>query len=183
LLAVAVSAWSPAAYAAVNPTVVSGLIDFEDQPVGAIAGNSLTIVSSGVPVTFSGVGLQIRTYGSAFPPTKGLSTLVDSEVITVEFGGELMQFVQFENIINGRYTAETDVVTGKAFDAANNLLDTETSAATIFRLDGPNIAKVVYDDDNMGGGYIIDNFEFATVPEPGLGSALILALIGIARRR
>jgi hypothetical protein len=141
-------------------------ITFEDQPFGNIAGNSLTIVAGGVPVTFSGVGLQVRPLGDVFPSGRMLSTRIDSEVITVTFGGLSVLFAEFENHINGRYTSEVDVITGTAFNAAGSIVDSAMNSDTIFRLEGPGITRIVYDDDNQGGGYLIDNFHFLVVPEP-----------------
>jgi hypothetical protein len=156
-----------------HATSVAPLITFDDQPFGSIAGQTLTIVAGDTPVTFSGTGLQIRSFGGSFPDTLALSTFGDSEVITVTFGGRVVQFVEFENFINGRYTDEVDFITGTAFNAAGHVVDMTTNADTIFRLEGPGITRVVYDDDNFGGGYLIDNFRFLVVPEP-TSSALVM---------
>jgi hypothetical protein len=117
-------------------------------------------------VTFAGVGLQIRSLGGPFPDGRLLSTRFDSEVITVTFGGLSVLFAEFENYINGRFTDEVDVINGRAYNAAGSIVDSATNADSIFRLDGAGITRLVYDDDNHGDGYLIDNFHFLAVPEP-----------------
>jgi hypothetical protein len=152
-----------------------GFIDFEDQPVGFIVGGTLTVNAAGIPVTFSGLGLNIREFGPPFPPTKVLSTAVDSQSIIVTFGASAqLNYAEIENLINGRFTDEVDIIKGTAFNLANLPIDTETSAATILRLDGPGIVRVQY-DDSESTGYVIDNFRFEVVPEP---TTLLLVMCG-----
>jgi len=163
-------------------------IDFESEPVGVYGGGSVTITVGAIPVHFSGPGLQIRQFGSPFPNTRVLSTSADAGPITISFGGGfLADYVEFENIVNGRYTSEVDSPIGTAYDSASNVLDTLQSSATIHRLNGPGIASVVYTEAATGEGFVIDNFTFdgTVVPEPSslwLAAAGIVAIL-IGRRR
>ena len=145
--------------------VASGLITFQDQPIGTYPGATVTITAGGVPVTFSGTGLQIRDIADlGFPPgsSRTLSTPVDLEPITaiVDFGeGVTVNFVQIRNWISGVYTTEVDTIVMSAYDASNNLLGTVTSSAEFISLAFPGIKRVVFDDVN-DTGYLIDEFQF-----------------------
>lgn len=158
------------------------VITFETVPVGLIAGDSITINAGGVNVTFTGAGLRIRQFSTPYPNTRVLSTLFDKNPITATFGsGYTADYVEIENIINGRFIAETDVIGGTAYNANNLVLDTKTNSNTIHHLGGPGIASIVYDDIPDGQGYVLDNFTF--VPEPS--SLALVGLMGlfVGRRR
>jgi hypothetical protein len=43
-------------------TLNAAVIDFEDQPVGSYAGDTVTITVGGAPVTVTGPGLRIRQF-------------------------------------------------------------------------------------------------------------------------
>lgn len=156
-------------------------ITFDEIPVGMIPGGTLTLNVGGIEVTFSGLGLQIRQFGAPFPSTRVLSTLTDIQPITVTFGGGITaDLVEVENLINGRFTSEIDVIRGDAFDPSNVLLDSASNSNTIHRLVGPDIARVVYDDvaGPHGNGYVLDNFTFTPVPEPTSIALLGLGVCG-----
>jgi hypothetical protein len=152
--------------------------------VGSYPGGTVTITAGGIPVTFEGPGLRIRQFGAPFPDTRVLSTTQDAGPITVLFPvGSPAIYVEFENIINGRYTREVDNPIGTAYDIGNNVLDMLQSSATWHRLEGPGIVKVVYVEGARFEGFVIDNFRFeftpSGVPEPatyalaGAGLALL----------
>jgi hypothetical protein len=157
------------------------VIDFENLAVGPIAGDTITLNVGGVDVTFSGAGLQVRQYGiehptSPFPTTKVLSTTLDVRPITITFqSGFSANYVEVENIVNGTYTPEVDVIVGTAYDVDSAVLDSQTNSNTIHHLTGPGIVRVVYDDDPHGEGYVLDNFSF--VPEPS--SLTLLGMAGL----
>jgi hypothetical protein len=148
-----------------NCVPVSGLITFQDQPIGPYPNGTVTISAGGVPVTFSGTGLHIRAITAAgFPPgaSRTLSTPSDFEPITaiVDFGeGVTANFVQIRNWISGVYDGEVDTIVMSAYDASNNLLGTVTSSAEFISLAFPGIKRVVFDDVNSTG-YVIDEFRF-----------------------
>jgi len=155
-------------------------IDFEGEPVGVYGGGSVTITVGAIPVTFTAPGLRIRQFGPPFPNSRVLSSSADAGPITVSFGaGFLADYVEFENIVNGRFTSEVDSPIGTAYDMASNVLDTLQTSATIHHLDGPGIASAVYVESVTGEGFVLDNFTFEgeVVPEP---SSLWLAAAGIA---
>jgi hypothetical protein len=149
-----------------NCMPVSGLITFQDQPVGPYPNGSVTISAGGVPVTFSGTGLHIRDLtADGFPPgsSRALSTPSDLEPITaiVDFGeGVSVNFVQIRNWISGVYTPEVDTIVMSAYDGSNNLLGTVTSSAEFISLAFPGIKRVVFDDVSNSTGYVIDEFRF-----------------------
>lgn len=167
---------------AILPTTLLAVvvvIDFEDQPVGSYLGETVTITAGGIDVTFTGPGLRIRQFGDPFPNTRVLSTNSDAGPIMVTFGGGFTAtYVEFENLINDRYTSEIDSPCGTAYDAFEVVLDAACNSNTIHHLDGPGIAKVVYVEGSPNEGFVVDNFAF--VPEPaticllGLGSLILL---------
>jgi hypothetical protein len=139
------------------------VIDFENAPVGPIPDETLVYEFGDVIVTFTGPGLQIRQFAAPFPDTRILSSLSDAGPITATFEGATADFVEIENIINGTYTAEIDVINGTAFDSGGKQLDAQANAETIHHLEGPGIATVVYVENQPGKGFVLDNFEFVGV--------------------
>lgn len=156
--------------------------DFESVPVGPLAGDTLVLTSQGVNVTFSANALQIRDFGGNFGNAGHvLSSWDDAGPITAVFS-QAVQSVSFENIINGRYSSEVDFIDGWAYDAGNNLVDSVSgSSADFLTLSGAGIVRVVWQEANVGGGFVVDNVSFV-IPAPGS-----LALVGFgglfARRR
>lgn len=183
------------------PVSLAGVIDFENQPFGNVAGETLVIESDGVTVTFTGIGLQIRTLGGGFDETycqsRYLSTSGDSEEITVTFSSSVND-VTILNPINGSVTGEIDEIDGEAYDAGDALLDSFSNADVLPTLIGPGITRVTYDDVSDGNGYVIGALSFneplapcATTPVPamsplGLSALVMLSLIigaQVIRRR
>jgi len=157
---------------AVALTVIGGiqcqsasLIDFEGLAVGPLPGGTVTLTVNGVPVTFSGLNLAIDIGN----PVAGNHTLHSGsyyDPITVTFGGGFSAgFVEIQNVFDNTSTIETDIIRGDAFAASGILLSTVTSSNMIIHLDGPGIARVVYDDVGQTG-FALDNFNFQVVPEP-----------------
>ena len=164
-------------------------IDFEGVTNADISADTLVISTAAGNVTFTGVGLRIRDLPSSFPLGNVLSTTGDTQPITVTFapGVELL-YAEVENRINGRFTSEVDVIVANAFDATSTVLDTETSSATILRMDGPGITRLTYDDSTPTTGYVLDNFVFEvadSVPVPAPAALLLLgtALAGLTTMR
>ena len=160
-------------------------IDFEGQPVGLYPGGTVTITAGGIPVIFQGPGLRIRQFGAPFPNTRVLSSYLDAGPITVLFPVGLSAiYVEFENIVNGRYTLEVDKPIGTAYDIGNNILDMLQSSADWHHLDGPGIVKVVYVEGAQFEGFVIDNFRFEAIPEPAtMWLAAVGVLVFLVRRR
>jgi hypothetical protein len=170
-----------------NRVDVSGLmITFQDQAVGSYADGTVTLLAGGVPVTFSGTGLQIRditSFGFPAGASRTLSTNVgpyEPISATLTFPeGVTANFVQIRNWISGVYTTESDTIVMSAYNASGVLLGTVTSSAEFVSLAFPGIAKVVFDD--VGTGYLIDEFQFM-VEELGGGHGP-LALHNSSRHR
>lgn len=92
MAAVFITAWLATGPLIASAVPISGVVDFETldgQPllVGPIAGGTVTfdnVQGSGVNVTFSGIGLQIRNFhdegipGTTYPDSNVLSTLLDA---------------------------------------------------------------------------------------------------------
>lgn len=171
----------------------AAVIDFEDQPFGALAGETLVVDIDGITVTFQGTGLQIRSLGgdfdTAYGQTRYLSTDGDSQQITVTFSGGSAEYVTILNPINGTVTGEVDIIDAEALDGGDGTLDSVTSSDELLTLNGPGIVKVTYDDD--GTGYVIGYLEFeataAATPVPTISTwatlLLMLMLGGFAFRR
>ena len=170
-----------------NRVDVTGLmITFQDQAVGSYADGTVTLLAGGVPVTFSGTGLQIRDITSlGFPAgaSRTLSTNVgpyEPISATLTFPeGVTANFVQIRNWISGVYTTESDTIVMSAYNASGVLLGTVTSSAEFVSLAFPGIAKVVFDD--VETGYLIDEFQFI-VEELGGGDGP-LALHDLSHHR
>jgi hypothetical protein len=156
------------------------VIDFNSLTPGSVPGGVLNLTAGGVPVAFSGTGLQVFDLGSPFFE-RVLATGNFQDPITVTFGGGFTALlVEIENHIDGALSAEVDVIAGEAFDAVDFSLDVQTNSNETHHLDGPGIVKVVYDD--VASGFAIDNFTFQSVPEPGGLVLTCLGLICLARR-
>jgi uncharacterized protein (TIGR03382 family) len=167
-------------------SATAGVIDFdfESTPEGAIPGDSLTLSSQGVDVTFNATGLQIRDFDTGFGNAGHvLSSFEDAGPIEVLFS-QAVQSVSFENVINGRYTSEVDFIDGVAYDAGNNIVDSFSGNASDFpTLSGAGIVRVTWVESEPGQGFVVDNVSFV-VPGPATLSALGLALgAGLRRRR
>ena len=139
---------------------IGDVIDFESVPVGPLPDETLVVVLDDVTVIFKGPGLQIRQFDDPFPFTRVLSSQFDAGPIKAAFDGATADFVEIENIINGTYTGEVDVIDGTAFDAGGNILDFQSNADTIHHLEGPGIASVMYVENAPGQGFVLDNFAF-----------------------
>lgn len=158
------------------------LIDFESENVGPVPGGVLTYNFGTYSVEFSGPGLRIRQEGGPFPNTKTLSTNGDAGPIEVKFIGTSVNYTQWENIINGTYTGEVDTPIGTAFDAFNNIVDSDQNSNTFFILQGPGIVKCSYSEGSPGEGFVMDNFSWE-VPSPGAVGLLGIAGLTAVRRR
>jgi len=206
MAAALITPWLATAPLIASATPLSGTVDFETldgQPLstGPIAGGTITfqnVQGSGVNVTFSGIGLQIRNpFGlpnTNYPDTNVLSTTADAQAITVTFTtGFSADSVSVVNLNSGAqlFAQEVDVIDARAFASQNPNqppLSQVTSSLSPLGLGGPGIRMVIFSD--TGTGYTIDDFSFVGrfdavtgVPEPGslvlLGGGL-LALAGIA---
>lgn len=173
---IAVTGFAAASNAAID-------FNFEDQSIGALAGETVTLTSQGVDVTFSGPGLQIRNFGASFNNAQNvLSSLSDAGPIEVIFSQAVLE-VSFENIINGRYTSEVDFIDGVAYDAANNIVDSFTGDISDRpTLSGAGIVRVVWAESNEFEGFVVDDVSFV-VPAPGAVALLGLGGLVAARRR
>jgi len=139
-------------------------------------GTSFTVTADGVDVTFSSTA---NMFIEDIAGQRVLRADTFQEPITVTFGGGFTAaFVEIDDTDFYSGIPDVDVVTGEAFDASNVSLGTNTvtfqTGSAIHHLNGPGIAKVVYDDVNTG--YVIDNFVFSAVPEP---ASLVLACLGM----
>ena len=158
------------------------LIDFESDPVGPIAGDTLVKNFGFGTVTFTGLGLQIRQFNAPWPSTRVLSTTGDAGPITVTFSGATANFITITNIINGTYTLEVDIIDGSAFDSGGFLIDFQSNSNTFHTLTGPGIASAVYIENFVGQGFVMDDFTFQ-VPAPGSLALLALGAVGVRRKR
>jgi hypothetical protein len=139
------------------------VITFEAMPLGPVPGGALVVDVGEFSVTFTAIGLVVRQFDDPFPFTHVLSSEFDAGPITATFEGGTADFVEIENIINGTYTAEVDVIVGTAFDLGGKQIDFAANADTIHHLDGPGIASVVYTENMPGQGFVMDNFAFEVV--------------------
>jgi hypothetical protein len=127
-------------------------------------------------VLFTGPGLQIRELSGPFPSdaSRVLSTTGDAGLITASFApGFTTSFVQITNWIHGGFTEEIDTIVISAFDLSNTLLGTVTGSNALVGLSFPGIARVTFDDQNDGRGFVLDNFTFTAEPVPEPGSLLL----------
>jgi len=182
-----------AAAAATFPAQAA-VIDFESL----VDGDLVTTQFAGI--TFSGA--TVLTAGTTlnefeFPPFSGVNVVVDD-------GGPIS--ISFDSPMGsvGGYFTYLEPVTLEAFDAANNLVASITSAfGTNMALSGepgslPNewletvfpagIASVVITGNAGGFSFVLDDFTYeplgtAVVPEPGSAPILLLGLASILAGR
>ncbi|MDX2035171.1 MAG: hypothetical protein SFX72_00870 [Isosphaeraceae bacterium] len=160
----------------------AGLIDFDSVPLGLVPEERLQIVSDGVKFTFTGPGLQIRDFDfDPFFSGRVLTTSGDRGPIVVSIESRrTANFLEIENLLDGRFGFEVDRIRGTAFDSRGGFLDTDEGSMRFLRLDGPGIAKVVF-EQVASTGFVIDNlrFELSSVvaPEP---STFFSASAGLA---
>tara|TARA_R110002073_G_scaffold37866_1_gene108912 strand:- start:64978 stop:65574 length:597 start_codon:yes stop_codon:yes gene_type:complete len=170
--------------AVVAGTAAAGVVDFdfEAQAAGGVAGEMMTLNSQGVDVTFSATGLQIRDFGASFGGAGHvLSSAGDAGPITAEFSSGV-NFVSFENLINGRYDSEVDMIDGWAYDAADNLVDSFSGSTADFATLTGDIWRVVYQESVPFAGFVMDNFSFR-VPAPSAMALLGMGGLMASRRR
>ena len=110
---------------------------------------------SGVNVTFSGIGLQIRKFhgegipGTNYPDSNVLSTTLDAQNITVTFStGFSADSVSVVNLNSGAklFTQEVDVIKARAFsseDPNQSPLSQVTRSFSPLPLGGPGIRMAV----------------------------------------
>jgi hypothetical protein len=165
-----------AAWLVGSGTASAEVITFQDQPLGLYPGGSVTVAAGPTSVVFTGPDLQIRDISGLFPPeaSRVITTAGDAGVITASFApGFTASFVQITNWIHGRFTDEIDTIVMSAFDPSNTLLGTVTSSKALIGLSFPRIARVTFDDQNDGRGFVLDNFTFSATPVPEPGSLLL----------
>lgn len=165
----------------------AALIDFEAFPIGPLAGDTLVTSAGGVGVTFSGLGLNIRTLPGAFTGAGNvLSTQTDFQQITVDFD-QAVNNLSFRNWISGNFTPEIDNINVDVFDINNVLLGSvSTSTDLDVAIPFAGVGRLQF-DDFRSTGYVLDNIQFdsVSVPEPAMLAlfGLGLAGLGFARRK
>ncbi|MBY0467458.1 MAG: hypothetical protein K2Q07_00610 [Burkholderiaceae bacterium] len=166
----------------------AGGFSFDDVPLGNIAGDSLTLSTEGVSVTFSGPGLLIRdltNLGAGY----ALSTAADAGPITVTFGGGFVaDSVAFFNPLHvGGH--EIDVALGVAYDTSGAEVARLLSGSALHYLGGGGISYVVYTEGAQTFGFTMGDFQFNVpappIPEPSQAVLMIPGLLALAacRRR
>jgi hypothetical protein len=173
--------------ALLSSTAQAGLIDFDDLPIGPVAGNSLTVEADGVEVTFSGNQLQIVSYeagsfGQYFPGTGNQITAggdwVGDLIVEIE-SGYTFDFIEIENHLSGDPPLyETDIITGMAYASNGALIDSFTSGLEIATLTGPGITRATF--GAFETAFAIDNFRFTAIPEPSVAWLIAVGLAALA---
>ncbi len=177
--------WAAALLSTTLTAQASGF-SFDDLPLGNIAGDTLTLSTEGVEVTFSGPGLLIRdltNLGAGY----ALSTAADAGPVTVKFGGGFVaDSVAFFNPLHvgGR---EIDVALGVAYSASGAEITRLLSGSALHYLAGSGISYVVYTEGTPSLGFTMGDFQFNVpappIPEPSQAALLIPGLLALAAYR
>ena len=161
---------------------------FDDLPLGNIAGETLTLSTEGVAVTFSGPGLLIRDLAH-LGAGRALSSSADAGPITVTFdGGFVADSVAFFNPLHVG-GPEVDIALGVAYDASGAEITRLLSGSVLHHMAGPGISYVVYTEGSRGPGFTMGDFQFnvpaPAIPEPSQAVLMIPGLLALAvcRRR
>lgn len=167
----------------------SATLDFDDLPIGLVAGESLTINVDGVDITFSGVELQVLSLelgfnGALFPGTGNqLSAGIDQTgdlIVEIE-SGYAFDFIEIENHVTGGPVFEIDIITGMAFDSNGQLLDSFTNGLEFATLTGPGITRATF--GAFETAFAIDNFRFTVIPEPSTSLLMMAGLTLLSIRK
>lgn len=166
----------------------AGGFSFDDLPLGNIDGETLTLSTEGVEVTFSGPGLLIRDL-THLGAGHALSSTADAGPITVKFGGGFVaDSVAFFNPLHVG-GPEVDVALGVAYDASGAEITRLLSGSALHYLAGAGISYVVYAEGTPGPGFTMGDFQFnvpaPAIPEPSQAVLMIPGLLALAacRRR
>lgn len=166
----------------------AGGFSFDELPLGNIAGETLTLSTEGVEVTFSGPGLLIRDL-THLGAGRALSSTADAGPITVRFGnGFFADSVAFFNPLHVG-GLEVDTALGVAYDASGAEITRLLSGSALHHMAGTGISYVVYTEGTPTLGFTMGDFQFnvpaPAIPEPSKAALMIPGLLALAacRRR